>query len=150
MVNLMFSKMVTERIVELWGLGFSAEETRKAFKDERVTICLNTIYKHRRSLTAQHLIDQLINKQLRDILSQRKDSPELSMRYRNELLKILIPQRIESYAYSKEEKSVKVDVEGLLAQYEDLFEEATILENAAPEPIHPPQANRKTGPVPPT
>ena len=146
----MFPKTVTERIVELWGLGFSAEETRKAFSDQNISICLNTIYKHRRSLTAQNLIDQLISKQLRAILKSNEANPELAMRYRNELLKILIPQRIESYAYSKEEKSVKVDVEGLLAQYENLFEEATLLENAAPEPIHPPQTNRKTGPVSPT
>ena len=88
---------MTEKIIEYWGLGFSAHETKDALlTEQQINIGLNTIYKHRHSLTGQNLIDQLINKQLRDILSQRKDNPELSMRYRNELLKILVPVQIET------------------------------------------------------
>jgi len=96
-VKTTYPKTVTEKIIEYWGLGFSASETKDALlTEQQINIGLNTIYKHRHSLDGQNLIDQLINKQLRDILSQRKDNPELSMRYRNELLKILVPVQIET------------------------------------------------------
>ena len=151
MVKTMYSKEVTSIILAEWAKGASAEETRKHLQEQLgIKPCLNTIYAHRNGLTAQQLIDELLRQQQRDITKELNS--EVRMKYRNELLKILLPQRIESYSesYSKEEKNVNVNVEGLLAQYEDLFEEATILENAAPEPVHPPQANRKTGAIPPT
>ena len=150
----MYSKEITRLIIEDWAKGASAEETHTHLSsmDLDKVPCLNTIYKHRRNLAARELIDELLRQQERDITKQQKDKPRLALHYRNELLKILLPKRIEMYSesYKKEEKNVNVNVEGLLAQYEDLFEEATILANAAPEPIHPPQANRKTGSVPPT
>ena len=62
------------------------------------------------------------------------------------------PKRIESLNMNlnKTETKVEFNVNELLAQYEDLFEEATILENCAPEPLHPTQTNSKAGSVPPT
>jgi len=92
----MFSKQITQQIVEHWGLGFTAEESQKALADNGITISLHTIYNHRRSLTAQNLIEELIRRQERAILKADADSPELAMKYRNELLKILVPQRIET------------------------------------------------------
>jgi len=93
----MYPRTVTEKIVEYWALGFSAEETRQALTEKQnVTMALNTIYKHRHSLTAQNLIDELIHRQERAILKADTDDPPLAMKYRNELLKILVPQRIET------------------------------------------------------
>jgi hypothetical protein len=138
----MYSKNVTEKIVEYWALGYSAEETRGMLLRERnVGICLTTIYKHRHSLTAQNLIDELMRRQERAILKADTDDPALAMKYRNELLKILVPQRIESLSLNVNKSEVKVDVADLLKQYEDLFEEATILENCAPKPIRSSEAN---------
>jgi len=57
------------------------------------------------------------------------------------------PKRNENLNLTMSKTEVKVDVPELLKQYEDLFEEATLLENAAPEPIHPTSTNSKTSPV---
>jgi hypothetical protein len=92
----MFNKQTTEKIVELWGLGFTATETVTALKDEGITISLHTVYNHRRSLTAQNLIDELIRRQERAILKADADNPALAMKYRNELLRLLLPQKIET------------------------------------------------------
>lgn len=106
----MYTRAVTEKIVEYWGLGFSATETRQAIKDKQgISICLNTIYKHRHSYTAQTLVDELIRRQQRAIFKADVDDPEAGMKYRNELLKILLPQRIESLSIQKIEHRVKID-----------------------------------------
>ncbi|MCJ7767085.1 hypothetical protein MUP79_01660 [Candidatus Bathyarchaeota archaeon] len=103
----MSPRTITEKIVEYWALGFSAEETREALQEKQnVSICLTTIYKHRHSLTAQNLIDELIRRQERAILKADSDNPELAMKYRNELLKILVPQRIEALTFSKQEITI--------------------------------------------
>lgn len=92
-----YSKQITQKIVEYWGLGYTAEETRQQLKqNDNVTMSLHTIYNHRQSLTAQHLIDELIRKQERAILKADTKDPSAAMKYRNELLKILVPQRIET------------------------------------------------------
>lgn len=96
MVKTTFSKQITEKIVEHWGLGFTAEESHKALLDNGIKISLHTVYNHRRSLTAQQLIDELIRRQERAILKADAEHPELAMKYRNELLKVLVPQRIEA------------------------------------------------------
>jgi hypothetical protein len=88
------SKTITQHIVELWGLGYSAEETVEAFKKKNYPIGLATVYRHRNSLTAKQIIDELMRKQL-DAIAKSED-PSLSLKYRNELLKMLIPQRIET------------------------------------------------------
>lgn len=99
----MYPKAITERIVELWAHGFSAEETRTALEEQfHIKPCLDTIYKKRHSLTAQNLIDELLRQQERDILKADAENREVAMKYRNELLKILIPQRIETLSVSKE------------------------------------------------
>jgi len=90
-----YSKEVTNKIVECWGLGFTAEETVKALEDWKgIQVGIATVYRHRHNLTAQQCIDELIRKQMRDIATN--DDPNLKLKYRNELLKLLIPQRIES------------------------------------------------------
>ena len=48
-----YSREVTNKIVECWGLGFTAEETVKAIEEWKgVHIGLATVYRHRHSLTA--------------------------------------------------------------------------------------------------
>ena len=56
----MFKKEVTQRIVELWGLGYTAEETVKEIKEKHnIRISLHTVYNKRNSLTAQEMISEL-------------------------------------------------------------------------------------------
>jgi hypothetical protein len=107
----MYPKTITEKIVEYWALGFSAEETRKALEETQgKKACLDTIYRHRHSLTAQNLIDELIRRQERAIFKADTDMPEVGMKYRNELLKILLPQKIEAVSYEKIDENVTVNV----------------------------------------
>ncbi len=92
----MFSKQITQKIIECWGFGYTAEETRDHLvKNCNIRISLHTVYNHRRSLTAQNLIDELIRRQECAIVKADSAKPALAMKYRNELLKILVPQRIE-------------------------------------------------------
>jgi len=102
------TKQTTHRIVEMWGLGFTAEETVRAFREEySIHIGLATVYRKRHSITAQEIIDEIMRKQLRDIA--RDDSSDLRMKYRDKLLEKLIPQRIESLSVQKIEQHVKID-----------------------------------------
>lgn len=101
-----YPKQVTEDIIHYQAIGFSASETVEIFKKERsVTIAINTVYRHRKSAVAQEIIDELIRQQERRILKQEHDNPALSLKYSNELLKILIPTRVETY--SKVEATTK-------------------------------------------
>lgn len=89
----MYSKEVTAIILSDFAKGASAEETREHLKNMYGrSPCLNTIYAHRNSLTTAQLIDELLRQQERDITKAVTD--ELRMKYRNELLKILLPVRI--------------------------------------------------------
>jgi len=149
----MYPRTVTEKIIEYWALGFSAEETRQALTEKQnVTMALNTIYKHRHSLTAQNLIDELIHRQERAILKADTDDPPLAMKYRNELLKILVPQRIE--AYSRVDQNVNTTVTNIdasLRDYEWALEEAARLNlqsNSKRQPLDSAQAAPETNPVP--
>jgi len=91
-----YKKEVTNLIVECWALGFTAEETVKALDQKHsLKIGLATVYRHRHSITAQTIIDELIRKQLRDIAGA--DNPTARMKYRDKLLAKLIPQRTEHY-----------------------------------------------------
>jgi hypothetical protein len=92
----MYPKLVTEKIIELQAKGFSAEETRSYFKQEQdLNIGINTIYRHRKSVVGQEIADEMVRAQQRSIRRQEEKNPGLAMKYRNELLKLLIPQRIE-------------------------------------------------------
>ncbi|MFC1486372.1 hypothetical protein ACFLRN_01615 [Thermoproteota archaeon] len=90
----MFRREITQRIVELWGLGYTAEETvRKLRENNNIKISLHTVYNKRNSLTAQEMINELQREQLKDIAATA--SPALRLKYRNELLKILLPIKME-------------------------------------------------------
>jgi hypothetical protein len=59
-------------------------------------IHLNTIYNHRKGTVSKEITDALVRQQQQDItLANQKGKRDLAMKYRNELLKLLIPQRIE-------------------------------------------------------
>jgi predicted nucleotide-binding protein (sugar kinase/HSP70/actin superfamily) len=139
-----------ERIVELWALGFSAQETRDAFEtQQKITISLNTIYKYRHSLTAQNLIEELLRNQERAILKADTENPEAAMKYRNELLKILLPQRIEAYA-KVEEHVTTTTINTNLRDYEWALEEATrlnIQSNLKAKQLDTAQATSEADPV---
>jgi hypothetical protein len=119
----MYSRTVTQRIIELQALGFSAEETRTRLRErDGLTINLCTIYKHRHSSVGREIIDELIRMQLRSIAhAAGKGASAQALKYRNEMLKILIPVRIESLSIQKTESNVKMDVEDLLKQYEQFI-----------------------------
>ena len=113
----MFSRAVTQRIIELQAIGLSAEETRKRLRErDDITLSLNTVYNHRRSSVGREIIDELIRMQLRSIAhaAAGKGSAQ-AMKYRNELLKILIPVRIENLSVHKEEISIKTQVEQIIS-----------------------------------
>ena len=115
-------------------MGFSAEETRKSLREhDGLTVSLNTVYKHRRSQVGREIIDELIRMQLYSIAhAAGKGATAQALKYRNEMLKILIPVRIESLSIQKTETNVKVDVEDLLKQYEDYVVKRAMGQN----PVH--------------
>jgi intein-encoded DNA endonuclease-like protein len=120
----MYSRTVTQRIIELQALGFSAEETRKRLRErDGMTLNLNTVYTHRRSSVGKEIIDELVRMQLRSIAYAAGKGSAQALKYRNELLKILIPVRIESLSIQKTEATVNVSVEDLLKQYERFIAE---------------------------
>ena len=103
-----YSREITHMIVECWGLGLTAEETRTYIhRTKEVMIALNTVYRHRHGLTAQQIIDELIRKQMRDIA--KEEDSDVRMKYRDKLLEKFIPQRIESLSVQKIEHRVKID-----------------------------------------
>jgi hypothetical protein len=140
----MYGKTVTEAIVKYQALGFSAEETKAALlKENGIKINLNTIYTHRRSPIGQEIASELLRQQERSILKTDSSNPELAMRYRNELLKILIPQMTINLNKNINENKTEINVtSNLLKQYEDLFEEAALLEHCTPQPVHTAQTNK--------
>jgi hypothetical protein len=140
----MFTKSVTEEIIHYQALGFSASETKTVLKEKNeIEISLNTIYKHRASPIGQEIASELLRQQERSILKTDSSNPELAMRYRNELLKILIPQMTINLNKNINENKTEINVTSdLLKQYESLFEEAALLEHCAPQPVHPAQTNK--------
>jgi polyphosphate kinase len=90
----MYSKEVTTIILADFARGATAEETRQHLKDTlSISPALNTIYTHRHSITTEQLVDELQRQQERDITKEQNS--EVRMKYRNELLKILVPLRAE-------------------------------------------------------
>ena len=107
----MYPKEITEKIVELQSKGFTIEETIGYFRDEGLShISEKTIRRHRKSPLAQEIVEEQARAQQRDIYRSQQDAAtlwkekdkkmaykfrDLEMHYRNEFLKIMIPQRIE-------------------------------------------------------
>lgn len=86
-----------KRVVELWALGLSGEETAKTMRDEGFKIAVATVYRLRHSFTAQQMLDELIRRQLRDIATA---DPPLKLKYRDKLLEKMLPQKIEAQTAS--------------------------------------------------
>ncbi len=100
----MYSKEITAVILSDYAKGASAVETIQHLKDAYgITPNINTIYSHRKSVTTEQIVDELQRQQERDI-TKEQDS-EVRMKYRNELLKILVPIRAEILS-----KSLNVNV----------------------------------------
>lgn len=94
----MYSKNVIAKIIEYQAKGLSAEESRDFYEKEmqKKPPCLDTIYRMRKSPVGQEIIDEIIREQQRDIFRAQATQPALALKYRNELLKILIPERPET------------------------------------------------------
>jgi len=121
-----YSREMTHYIVECWGLGLTAEETIEAIlQTKNVKVGLATIYRHRHSITAQQIIDELIRKQLRDIA--KEGVSDIRMKYRDKLLEKFIPKRFEAYLKSQhtEKVDISVDIKSLLEQYETVVQTAS-------------------------
>jgi hypothetical protein len=107
----MYPKEITEKIVDLQSKGFTIEETIGYFRDEGLShISEKTIRRHRKSQLAKEIVEEQARAQHRDISRSQQDAATLmkehdkkmaykfralGMHYRNEFLKIMIPQRIE-------------------------------------------------------
>jgi hypothetical protein len=100
--------------------------------------CLNTIYTHRKGLTTQHLIDELLRQQERDITKTSLE--ELRLKYRNELLKILMPIKAEilSKSLSINQSEIKHVIE--------LVDPDNPAQTYSPDEIH---AAQRAGIIPP-
>jgi hypothetical protein len=89
-----YPKEITETIVLCWGKGYTAQETVEYIqKIHKKSVSKKTVYRHRHSLTAQEIIEELMRQQLRDIALCQ--SPTAKMKYRDKLLDKLIPKAIE-------------------------------------------------------
>lgn len=139
----MYPRTVTERIIELQAKGFSAEETRQAILEQNdVKICVDTIYKHRKGAVSREIADETLKQQQRSILKQDNANPELAMKFRNELLKLLIPQRIVLDQKTEITENVNINATEttiLLARYENYVKRRVGNEVANLQPNSPPQ-----------
>jgi hypothetical protein len=91
----MYTKEITQLIVYYWGKGQTAEQTVQSIQQlKNIRLGLATVYRRRNSLTAKTMIDELQRQQQQDITES--GDTELKLKYRNELLKILLPQKIEA------------------------------------------------------
>ena len=91
---MVYSKEITAVILSDYAKGASAEETIKHLTEAYgVTPNINTIYSHRKSLTAEQLVDELIRQQQRDI-TKEPDS-QRRMFFRDKLLDKLMQLKIE-------------------------------------------------------
>lgn len=110
----MYSKEVTGWINECWARGASAEATVKAIQQAHgIKLGLATVYRHRHNLTTKDLVDELLRQQETDI--SHCDEAELKLKYRNELLKIFIPQMTINLNKNVNETTINrnVTLEGL-------------------------------------
>ena len=90
----MYPRNITEKILDLQAKGYTAQLTQQWFKDNNeIDIGIATIYRHRTGALAHEIVEAMVQQQQQDItVSGQKGNAELAMKYRNELLKILIPQ----------------------------------------------------------
>ena len=89
-----YTREITNLIIYYWGKGLTAEETRTVIHEKTGKLLgLATVYRHRHSLTAEQIIDQLFTDQRRDIALT--DDVGLRMKYRDRLLDRLIPHRFD-------------------------------------------------------
>lgn len=143
-----YSKEITAVILADHAKGATAEETKKHLQDAfGLSPNLNTIYAHRKSITTAQVVDELLRQQERDIT--KEPNSKIRMEYRDRLLDKLMPlkQEIITKNLTVNKTSVEINVSDMLKQYEDLLEETALLENCAPQPLHPTQANHKAGTV---
>ena len=115
-----YPKNFTEKIVELEAHGFTADETVSYFKEHGYNhVGLATVYRHRKGLLAAEITEETARQQRRSILKQDEANPQLAMKYRNELLKLLIPQRIEALTYNRSEINVNTNQNISLQNYNE-------------------------------
>lgn len=146
-----YSKEITAVILADHAKGASAEETKKHLQDAfGLSPNLNTIYAHRKSITTEQVVDELLRQQERDITKEANS--DRRMYYRDKLLEKLMQLKIEivSKNLNISKSEVTLNVSDMLKQYENLFEEAALLENCAPQPLHTPQTHNQTGTSPTT
>lgn len=115
------------RVVQLWALGVSGEDTVAKMKEEGFRISHKTVYRDRHSTEAAEYVEELIRLQLQDI---KGASLEQKLNYRDKLIGKLVPQRIEALSMAKIEQTVKVenvDVDVTESEDEILSKAARIL-----------------------
>lgn len=106
----MYSKEVTGWIDECWAKGFTAEQTVEAIhKKHDIKLGIATVYRRRHSRTTHELVEELMRQQQFDITISTNE--ELKLKYRNELLKIFIPQMAIVKNINETESTVKHVIE---------------------------------------
>jgi hypothetical protein len=106
---MVYAKDITELIVKCHGRGLTAKETVDYLKDtHNIKIGLQTIYRHRRSITAAEIIEEMLMAQKRDIAEA---DIRLRLKYRDKLLDKLLPQMYR--ILTKKEKRETIDLEKL-------------------------------------
>jgi hypothetical protein len=90
----MYPKQITELILDLQAKGYTAQLTQRWIKDNnQIHIGLQTIYRHRTSALAHEIVEAMAVQQQQDItIESQRGSREVAMKYRNEFLKIMLPQ----------------------------------------------------------
>ena len=146
-----YTREITNLIVYYWGKGLTAEETRDVIEEKTgKRLGLATIYRHRHSLTAEQIIDVLFTGQRRDIALA--DDIELRLKYRDNLLGKLIPQK---FAVKTEHKDIQVDVKRLeIVQLFETYGEAvesaiqrniqSLTKDAVKQRVDTPHSNAET------
>ena len=90
----MYPKQITELILDLQAKGYTAQLTQRWIQDNnKIHIGVATIYRHRTSALAHEIVEAMAVQQQQDItIESQKGNREVAMKYRNEFLKIMIPQ----------------------------------------------------------
>lgn len=107
-----YGKEITRLIVECWAKGLTAKETityieQKTGKSPSEV----TVYRHRQTITAKEIIEEMERQQRRDITLSQSDSVRL--KYREKMLQRLNPATITQ----KIEAEVKIpELDGFTAE----------------------------------